>query len=98
MGPNVTGRRSVTHSPTKGSGAERSAATAGCNDCNEALDVLRAALTDSRRLALIAENALANGGLHRAREVIRRLHNATEDAGDEMPPLPFIQRRRGSPG
>lgn len=66
-GPNVTECRSVTGASTDGAALERPAVTSDCNDCNEALNAARAALTAVRRLALVAENALVNGDLRRAR-------------------------------
>ena len=76
-GPNVTKRRSVTGSPTDGAALERPPVAFGCNECNEALDAVRAALLAARRLALVAENALVNGDLRRAQTALRNLHHAT---------------------
>jgi len=45
--------------------------TMGCNECNEALYEARDALAAARRLALVAENALANGDIERARCALR---------------------------
>jgi hypothetical protein len=47
-----------------------------CNECNEALDAAQSAIAAARRLALVAENALANGDLERAQVALRHLHDA----------------------
>lgn len=65
-GRNVTGRRLVTVAPTEGTVQARPEVTLGCNECNEALEAARAAITAARRLALVATNALLNGDLQRA--------------------------------
>jgi hypothetical protein len=57
--------------------------TFGCNECNETLDAARAALRAARRLTLVAENALANGDLWRARTALRNVYDAT--AGGSAP-------------
>ena len=75
-GPNITGTRRVTGVSTEGAAGERLAATADCNDCNEALRMARDALAMARRLALVAENALLNGDLQRACTAIRDLSSA----------------------
>jgi hypothetical protein len=59
----------VTVSPTETTAQARHEVTFGCNECNEALNGVRAALATVRRLALVAQNALANGDLARARRV-----------------------------
>jgi len=74
-GPNVTERRPETGAATEGTALERPAVTFDCNECNEELRVARVALTAVRRLALVAENALANGDLRRARAALRDLHD-----------------------
>ena len=51
--------------------------TFDCNECNEALEEARAAVSTARRLALVAENALANGDLRCALAALRNLHDAT---------------------
>jgi hypothetical protein len=51
--------------------------TRDCNGCNESLDEARNALAAALRLALVAENALVNGDLQRARAALRNLHHAT---------------------
>jgi hypothetical protein len=48
-----------------------------CNECNERLDAARAAITAARRLALVAQNALTNGDVQRARVALRDIHDAT---------------------
>jgi len=75
-GPNVTGRRAVTVAPTEATARARPDETFGCNECNEALNAVRAALTAARRLALIADNALVNGDLVRARSALHDLNDA----------------------
>jgi len=86
-GPNVTGERRTTGASTGGAALERPAVTFDCNDCNETLDVARATLTAARRLALVAENALVNGDLRRARTAVRNLHDLTVNRGtpDALP-------------
>jgi len=76
-GPNVTENRSVTGSSTKGGVLERPPVALDCNECNEALDAVRAALLAAGRLALVAENALVNGDLRRVQSALRNLHHAT---------------------
>jgi hypothetical protein len=49
----------------------------GCNECNEALKVAVGTIQAARRLALVAENALSNGDLQRARSALGGLHEAT---------------------
>ena len=60
-------------SPPDPGAVERPAVASECNECNEALDWVRGSLTAARRLALVAENALANGDLCRARVALRDL-------------------------
>lgn len=81
VGRNITGRRRVTSTPTRGTALDLQTVTVDCNECNEALRGAREAVTDARRLALVAENALANGDLQRARSALRDLHDACETAG-----------------
>jgi hypothetical protein len=76
-GPHVTGRRRVTPVPTESFAVSRPDATAGCNECNEALDAARDTVVEARRLAIVAENALLNGDLQRARSALRDLRHAT---------------------
>ena len=85
-GRNATKRRSVTVGPTNGGALERSAVTLGCNECNEALDAARAAMSAARRLALVVENALDNGDLQRVRTALRNLHDAMMDGADAPAP------------
>jgi hypothetical protein len=68
-GPNGTGSRWVTCSSTAIAALQRPAVTFDCNDCNEVLNAVRAALTVARRLALVAENALVNGDLRGAQGI-----------------------------
>ena len=91
-GPNVTERRSVTVAPTEGAALKRPAVAFDCNECNEALDAARATLTAARRLALVAENALVNGDLRRARTAVRNLHDLTASRGT-LDALPAFGRR-----
>ena len=74
-GRNVTGRRSVTIVSTAGAAPERLGVTFGCNECNEALDAAREALRTARRVVLVAENALTNGDLFRARAALADLQD-----------------------
>ena len=82
--------------------------TSECNECNEALNAARAAITAARRLALVAENALVNGDLRRARAALQNLHDtttkgATLDAAPNRPtvtlrwPKPRAALRQSSP-
>ena len=70
VGPNVTETRRRTGASTEAGAVERPAAMSECNECNEAL-------TAARRLALVAENAVANGDLRRAQAALRNLVDAT---------------------
>src|SRR5262249_11524671 len=79
-GRNVTGARSVTATSTDRAALERPAAMPDCNECNEALDVARAAITVARRLALVALNALVNGDAHRAHAALQDLRDATSSS------------------
>ena len=49
---------------------------ADCNECNEAFSEARVAVHEARRLALVADNAIANGDPVRARTALRDLHDA----------------------
>jgi hypothetical protein len=80
-GPNVTGRRSVTGSPTEDGVLERPPVAFECNECNEALGAARSALTAAQRLALVAGNALMNGDVSRAKSVLLHLHDALASGG-----------------
>jgi len=73
-GPNVTKRRSVAVAPTERSAAERPPVTVHCNECNETLEAVRATVTNAKRLAIVAENALANGDVARARAALAALN------------------------
>lgn len=55
---------------------------ADCNECNEALDAAREALAVARRLAMVADNAIMNGDLHRARAALRDLQAHHPDIGE----------------
>jgi hypothetical protein len=48
---------------------------AECNECNESLDAVRAVLAAARRHAMVADNAIINGDLHRARTALRGLRD-----------------------
>jgi hypothetical protein len=74
--PNVTGKRSQTGEATGGAVLERPAVTFDCNECNEALDASRKQIATARRLALLADNAIVNGDLLRARTALRDLYDA----------------------
>lgn len=75
-GPNVTGPRLVTGPATGGGDGERLGVTSECHGCNEALDAAREAVTVARRLAMVADNAILNGDLQRARAALRDLREA----------------------
>jgi len=73
-----------------------------CNGCNEALDAARKVVLSARRLARVADNAIANGDLHRARAALRDLqahHPAIVDRSEsgrcsrEEEPIAFDSRR-----
>jgi hypothetical protein len=72
-GRNVTGTRGKTGVSTEWDAGRRPEATSECNECNEALDAARDAIEAARRLALVADNAIVNGDLERAREALRDL-------------------------
>jgi hypothetical protein len=84
-GPNVTGTHLVTQASTERTAGEWPAATAGCNECNEAVETARDALTVARRLAMVAYNAIANGDLTRARAALLQLHDAVASAPAPKP-------------
>ena len=85
-GRNITGARRRTGASTKAGALERPAATFECNECNEALEAARGA-TAAHRLALVAENALINGDLRRARAILRDLHHAAINGQRWLGPL-----------
>jgi hypothetical protein len=64
-----------------GGAAERPAATSDCNERNEALQTERDVIAMTRRLALVADNALLNGDLQRARSALLNLQEATATEG-----------------
>ena len=47
-----------------------------CNECNEALDATRATVRNASHLVFVAENALANGDVTRARAALGELKKA----------------------
>jgi hypothetical protein len=61
--------------------------TAECNECNEALDAARQAVAAARRLAMVADNAIANGDLRRARAALRDLQDTVAVSSCEFAPL-----------
>jgi hypothetical protein len=63
----------TVHSPEPGA-LERPAVTFECNECNEALDALRVAVRNARRLAFVAANALANGDVTRGQAALSALN------------------------
>ena len=67
---------------------ERPAVMFHCNECNEALDAARSAITAARRLALVAQNALMNCDVRRAWSALREFHDATAGAGHSRAGLP----------
>ena len=73
-GRNITGARGRTGASTETAAGRWPAAAAECNECNEPLDGVRNALTLARRLAVVAENAIVNGDVHRARAALRQIH------------------------
>jgi hypothetical protein len=88
----------VTVAPTEGSALERPAVALGCNECDEALYATRAALAAARRLAFVAQNALANGDLRRVGTAPRDLQDAaTSGAPDAGHPIPVRWRGDRSP-
>ena len=54
--------------------------TSDCNECNEALGAAQGAVMVARRLAMVADNAIVNGDLRRARAALRDLHDAVAAA------------------
>ena len=87
----LTGSRRVTVAPTEGGAVERPAVACGCNECNEALDGARNALAIARRLALLAEDAIANDDVHRAHAALRQIHRPAD------PPSSDAGRRGAGP-
>lgn len=81
-GPDVTGTRLATGNSTVGGDRERPAVAANCNECNEALDAAREALAVARRIAMVADKAILNGDLHRARAALRDLQAHDPGRGD----------------
>jgi len=84
-GPNVAGTGPTTHASTEGGDGERRAVAADCNECDEALDAAREALAVAQRLATVADNAILNGDLHRARAALQNLqacHTGMRDEGE----------------
>ena len=75
-GPNVTGTRRRTGTSTEAGALERPAATFECNECNELLEGAREALLVARRLAIVADSAILNGDLGRARAALGDLQVA----------------------
>ena len=55
-----------------------------CNECNEALQAARDALAAARRLAFVAENAVANGDSNGAQAALMDLRAATEQIGPSV--------------
>jgi hypothetical protein len=82
-GPNVTGTRSVTGPATGGGAGERLAVASDCHGCNEALDAAREAVAVARRLAMVADNAILNGDLQRARAALRDFQEAVATPNDD---------------
>jgi hypothetical protein len=81
-GPKFTGDRAGTPSPTEDRGLERTEVNSGCNECNEALESARQALSAARRLAMVAMSAVMNGDSHRTRDALRQLQSVlTHDDG-----------------
>ena len=68
----------MTRTSTEGAVLERPPVAFDCNECNEALTSARTALATARRLALVAENALLNGDLPRARTALAGLLTCDE--------------------
>ena len=65
----------VTGFSTEGPGEGRPEGAAKCNECNEGLEAARKTISTARRLALVADNAILNGDLPRARAALRELHD-----------------------
>lgn len=76
MGPDVTGDRRETGAPTEAGYRTRSAVALDRNHCNEALGAARTYVAAARRLAMVADNAIVNGDLKRARVALRDLRFA----------------------
>jgi hypothetical protein len=75
-GPIVTGDRRETGVPTEGGDRGRPAVAPECNDCNEALEAARKSVTAALRLAMVADNAIVNGDVKRARVALSDLQDA----------------------
>ena len=88
VGRNVAGERGRPPFPTEGSDQRRPPAARECNECNEAFEAARQAALAARRLALVADNAIANGDLPRARAVLRELQDALAPDSDWQVHLP----------
>jgi hypothetical protein len=89
-GRNVTGTRRRTGVSTESVAGEWPAAPSECNECNEALGAAWDAIAAARRLALVADNAMLNGDLQRARAALHELHDATADG------VTGVRRSRGT--
>ena len=59
----------------------RRAAASECNECNETLETARDLMAMTWRLALVAENALLNGDVQRARLALVDLQEANATDG-----------------
>ena len=75
-GRNATEDRRRTGLPADGGALERPAVVSGCNECNELLYAARVTIGNARRLALVAENALANSDVIRGWAVLGDLRQA----------------------
>jgi hypothetical protein len=75
-GPDVAGDRRGTGIPTEGGDRARSAVASDCNECNEALDAARKCAAAALRLAMVADNAIVNGDLKRARVALSDIQDA----------------------
>jgi len=71
----------VTGTATEGTAPGRPPATFDCNECNEVLQTARNVTAMTRRLALVAENALLNRDLQRARLALVDLQEANATDG-----------------
>jgi hypothetical protein len=94
-GPNVAGSRAVTVTSTDDGATRRHPAASECNDCNEAAGALRQTLAVVRRLVLIADNAILEGDLRRARDALEELHAAADPLVREIDTQCLARDRHG---
>jgi hypothetical protein len=83
----------VTVAQREVSAVERPGVTVHCNECNEALGIVRDVLAKARRLALVVQNALLNGDLQRTGAVLRDLQTAMSIESEARDRLQLPTRR-----